>query len=120
MAANDQPEAVSVDELFDLLGNARRRFVLRYLGPTGSATNIDELARELADREADAAPTERDRLRVEQSLHHVHVPKLAAAGLVEFDGADTVARAAHTERLVASLNDADRAIGGIRRAAVDG
>lgn len=84
-----EPAEPSVDELFDALGDGRRRRTLRLLASDGSTRSV----RELADELADAAPGV-DRLVT--SLHHCHLPKLAAAGLVEFDAdRGTVRRGRH-------------------------
>jgi hypothetical protein len=73
------------DELHALLGNRRRRFVLRSL--FGQPTfELDRLAARLACWENDTdEPTETERRRAYTALASIHVPRLAEAGLVAFD-----------------------------------
>ena len=83
-------EPPSLDLIFDLLSNQRRRYVLYSLNeqPENVAT-VSELVdvvlnheRRTEDLVADAAEG-RDRVRVD--LQHVQLPKLEAAGIVEHD-----------------------------------
>lgn len=82
------PESPGLDELFDALSNERRRRVVRYLNDRRAPIALADLAREVAAREEgvatdDVGPDEVERVHV--SLYHVHVPKLADRGLVEYD-----------------------------------
>jgi hypothetical protein len=73
------------DELRDLLGNRRRRFVLRLLLER-STIGLDRLAMRLACWENDTDdPTRSERDRAYTALASIHVPQLAEAGLVTFD-----------------------------------
>lgn len=78
-------QTLQTDEVFGLLAARERRRVLQYLTNTEGSATIDELATAL-DRE-DAATTgpgtDPDRTRIE--LYHVHLPKLAEAGIVDLD-----------------------------------
>lgn len=72
--------ALSIDDRLDLLASGRRRAVLRYLrechcGPVEVGTLADYLA----------STGHGDRKSVEISLQHVHLPKLASKGVVEYD-----------------------------------
>lgn len=82
-------EQLPLDALAALLGNARRRFVLRYLQLRDAPVPIEELAEAVARWECDdldeVTPHRKDCIRA--SLHHVHLPKLADAGLVRYDRA---------------------------------
>jgi hypothetical protein len=73
------PVAPALDPLLEVLSDHRRRSVLRYLrevrGEVALATLVE------AVRGDDDAP--RDWIATE--LHHVHLPKLAAAGAVTYD-----------------------------------
>lgn len=76
-----------VDEIFDSLAHRRRRHCLYYLDGAGGAT-VDELAREVAAREAGVPPREvagTHHERVATELVHTHLPKLADARFVEYD-----------------------------------
>jgi len=76
--------ALDADELHTLLGNSRRRFVLRALLES-SPLELDRLAARLARRENDAEPTAAERDRAYTALASVHVPRLAEVGIVSFD-----------------------------------
>jgi DNA-binding transcriptional ArsR family regulator len=70
-----------------LLAAPERRLILSVLRERdGGPVTLDSLARavrdRLADSDRDRSPTKHD-LRV--SFHHVHLPKLADAGVVEYD-----------------------------------
>lgn len=84
----------SLDLVFELLSNRRRRYALYllYEQPDGVAT-IDEVTDHVAsleNRETGTAPTgdtaaaQRKR-EVQIELQHVHLPKLEDAGVLEID-----------------------------------
>ncbi|AGB38721.1 DUF7344 domain-containing protein [Natronococcus occultus] len=80
-----ETETVDWDPILDALASDRRRTALSVLADAESALSRVALARAVADREADGEPTPDavDDCRIE--LHHVHLPKLAAAGLITSD-----------------------------------
>lgn len=87
MSRNAQ-EALSQDDVFDILSNSRRRYVLYYLRQAGEPVELDELARELAAWENDTTVddlTKQQRKRVYVSLYQTHIQKLADAGIVDYD-----------------------------------
>lgn len=80
---------LTLDEVHGLLGDRRRREVLRYLldGP-GSCT-LSELAEHVAGVESGkptSAVTPDERRRAYVALYHRHLPKLVGAGFLDFDG----------------------------------
>ena len=82
------PESPGLDALFDALSDRRRREVVRYLSENGSEIALADLAAEVAAREHGIPIRETDPDEVERvyvSLYHAHVPKLANAGLVEYE-----------------------------------
>ncbi len=82
---------MSIDGLFDMFANARRRMVLTELSNRQSDVAVETLARHVAAREADATVANVPESTVESvhvSLHHVHLPKLADAEFVEYDRED--------------------------------
>lgn len=109
----------AADVLFDALANRTRRRVAWYLLDESHAS-LDELADVLAGwelAEADVVDaTRRDRIAC--GLDHVHLPKLAEAGVVEYDrDAGTVSLAAlpeTVEELARFAYEYDRAAGGPR------
>lgn len=85
---SDQPPSV-----FDALADRRRRIVLAELSERDRPVPIGDLAAAVADAEGVADP---DTDRVRLSLHHVHLPLLVDAGLIDRDReAGTVSAAAH-------------------------
>jgi DNA-binding transcriptional ArsR family regulator len=80
-------DPVHLDDVFDVLGNARRRAALRRVAE-GSALSQGELAEAIAAEE-NAVPIEAvtaaQRKRVYVSLYQIHLPRLDEAGAVAFD-----------------------------------
>jgi hypothetical protein len=79
----DRPEA-----LIELLANARRRYLWEHLRREGGEVSLREASRAIAGRELDKPPsavTYDERKSVYTSLLQFHCPKMADAGLVEFD-----------------------------------
>lgn len=89
-------EGASWDELLDCLADERRRTVVAVLRARGEATPRRALAHEVVAREEGGDPSAEAVESTLRSLHHVHLPKLEAAGVVEIDrDAGTVADADH-------------------------
>ena len=81
---------LSLDEVFSLLGDRQRRLVLRYfVDNDGTETHVDDLVAFVVQWERELGQTP-DRDGVAIALHHSHLPKLAAAGVVEVDDGSTV------------------------------
>lgn len=87
----DAPPA-SVDVLLATLSSGERRWILRHLmergGPVtiaGLAGDLDPIPGEPGRRDAAEGGTVGTVEFDPTALYHVHVPKLAAAGLVEYD-----------------------------------
>lgn len=79
---------LSPDLAFDILSNRRRRMVLNYLRTNGSEATVKELAREIAAAEAGVdteSLTRKQRKRTHVSIYQSHLPRLAEAGIVEYD-----------------------------------
>lgn len=72
------------DDLFALLTHRRRRRVLAVLRDAEEPSTLEEVAAELA-RRSRGDPGREHLERVRLSLHHWHLPKLAAAGVVDYD-----------------------------------
>lgn len=71
---------------YSLLSDARRRIALSLLAERGGSMGVGPLATMVAAREADATVPPEDLIeRVEVSLHHAHLPKLAAHDVIEYD-----------------------------------
>jgi len=78
----------SLDDLFRALAASRRRAVCRYFESTGDdVADVADLVDFVVGEERGARtddPSEH-RAEVAVGLHHVHLPRLDAAGLVEYD-----------------------------------
>jgi len=86
MASSDLE--LSEDEIFDLLSNRRRRYVLNYLLRVDRPVSIQELSKQLAMWEFDVEPdelTDQQEKRIYVALYQTHIPKLEDAGVVEYD-----------------------------------
>lgn len=105
----------AVDSQFDVLADRRRRAVLRYLDARSESVSLSDLADHLVleddAEESGALASCGDALfgrrrRVQITLRHSHVPKLADAGAVAFDiDANTVALTERGEELLARADD---------------
>ncbi len=76
------------DDVFDILRNRRRRYVLEYLREHEGTVALGDLAEALANWERedeDAYITHRDRKRAYVSLYQTHLPKLDRTGIVEYN-----------------------------------
>lgn len=76
---------VSLDTVFDLLSNERRRYALYYLDEQEGQVSIEEVAEQVAKWEADGGVPEARYDRIELSLHHAHLPKTTNADFIEYD-----------------------------------
>lgn len=76
----------SLDAVFETLASERRRNALYVLYQSAGPLSVSTLAEEVAELEgADAE-------RVATALFHVHLPKLADIGVVEYDTDDEAVR----------------------------
>lgn len=77
------------EEVFDILSNQRRRHTLHYLSQRGGKpVDLRELSRQLSAWENDVSPdeiTHRDRKSTYTALRQNHLPKMDAAGVVNWD-----------------------------------
>jgi len=79
---------ISQDEIFDLLSNPRRRYVINYLLREDRPVSIQELSKELAmwEFEVDADElTDQQEKRIYVALYQTHIPKLEDVGVIEYD-----------------------------------
>jgi DNA-binding transcriptional ArsR family regulator len=83
-------ESLDDEERRNLLSSPARRAVLTVLARNPSTMTLADLASELAATGRNASE-DADRHDLEVVLHHNHLPRLAEAGLVEYDpGANSV------------------------------
>jgi hypothetical protein len=79
---------IATDTLFELLKNQRRRDALDYLKTNGGRATLSDMAEHIAAKENDLpieGITSKQRKRVYIGLYQCHLPKLATAGVVDFD-----------------------------------
>lgn len=90
---NPQPAStgtpsLSADVLFSALSASQRRYILQYLSSASTTVTLTGLIEAVAAWETNtdtAEPAEAARTTAAVALQHVHLPKLADAGLVSFD-----------------------------------
>lgn len=95
-ATQNQPlseiESVSTDDVLDVLAKERRREVLSYLIECTDPVTVDALVAHVESAgQAGIGNENENRLAVR--FHHVDLPKMAAAGLVEYDREENVVEA---------------------------
>jgi DNA-binding transcriptional ArsR family regulator len=76
------------DELFSVLRNQRRRFVIHHLERVPGPVDVGDLATQVAaweNRVSREAVTAKQRRRVYNALQQTHVPKLEQAGIITVD-----------------------------------
>lgn len=88
--SDDGPIApcLSPDLAFDVLADDQRRTVLSYFLERDRQAELRELASHVRSSES-----HRVNDGIAASLHHVHLPKLADAGLIQYDPDEKVATA---------------------------
>jgi len=88
---------LSRDERFELLAAERRRLALAVLSERDAPLGLDDLATAVATRQSDDGAPENEVIdRTAVSLHHVHLPRLGDADVVDYDaGARRVDDAKH-------------------------
>lgn len=87
-AAGSSTDTLSRDDVFDVLSNRRRRYMLHYLQQNGEVASLGEVAEKVAAWENGTAVedvTSDQRKRVYTSLQQFHLPKMDEHGVVEFD-----------------------------------
>lgn len=81
-------DSLTEDELFTILSNRRRRYILHELMREDGQLDIGTLSQEIAAFEDGLELHEvssSDRKRVYTALHQSHLPKMDKAGVVDFD-----------------------------------
>ncbi len=103
---------LSKDEVFEILRNKRRRYLLHYLKTYDAPVEIGDLATRIAAWECNEpidAVTSDERKRVYTTLQQTHLPKMDEARIVEYDSdRGLVDRTEHTDDLNVYLEIVDR------------
>lgn len=79
---------VDLDQVFDILQNERRRYVLRYLNDNDDPLSLSDLAEQLAAWECDKDVRDisaQERKRVYVGLYQCHLPKMASASAISYN-----------------------------------
>lgn len=79
----DALSATELDEFLALLAAAPRRRTIRALDRAGTWLSVESLVEAVVAGEARPDAARRERVRL--SLEHVHLPKLSAANVVDWD-----------------------------------
>lgn len=86
--AGEETEAFPKDEIFHILQNQRRRYVLRYLEGVEGKVQMRDIAEQVAAWEHDTtldALTSNQRQRVYIALYQAHLPKLDEKGIISYN-----------------------------------
>lgn len=86
----ERTEELSLDTVFGLLKNDRRRELLRYLRDHEGRVTLRDVAEHIAAKEngiTEAQLSSKQRKRVYVSLYQVHLPSMDRAGVVEYNRA---------------------------------
>ncbi|WP_049967465.1 MULTISPECIES: hypothetical protein [Haloferax] len=81
-------DALTRDEIFDLMSNHRRRYTLHYCKRADGAVELGDLAEQVAAWEQDkeiSELTSAERKTVYTSLQQTHLPRLEQAGVLRYD-----------------------------------
>jgi hypothetical protein len=87
MSQSDR-STLTEDDVYELLSNARRRFVISHLRSRDEVVELNELSEAVASWENDVPAdelTDQQVKRVYVSLYQTHLPKLDESGLIEYD-----------------------------------
>ncbi|MDG5777256.1 hypothetical protein VB773_08925 [Haloarculaceae archaeon H-GB2-1] len=82
----DGSQTFSSTELFALCKNPYRRALLERLDERAEPTTVGEVARAIDSRMASTGQETTGSASIESTLRHVHLPQVAAAELVSWDG----------------------------------
>lgn len=96
LGARTQRNPLSKGEVFEVLRNQRRRYVLQYLKQDGRPVELGDLAQQIAAWEYETTlegVTPEQRKRVYTTLQQTHLPKMDAAGILRFDAEEGVIEA---------------------------
>ena len=77
-----------LDTVLDVCEHEHRRIVLAALADQQQSLSIDDLTNAIVKHNHHTPPTEaadETVTQIQTSLHHVHLPKLSEAGLIQYD-----------------------------------
>lgn len=94
--SNSTGEQLTEDEIFDVLSNRRRRFVIHALKRTEEPIEVSKLSTHVTAWELDVDPKEveyEDRRNVYSTLQRTHLPKLEEKDIVDVDEEENLVEA---------------------------
>jgi len=101
-------DPLSLDLVFEVLKNERRRRVLKYLNDRGETVSLSDLAEHIAAIEngkSEKALSSQERKRVYVGLYQCHLPKMDDTNVIDFDGnRGTIALGDNAEQLYPFLD----------------
>lgn len=81
-----QTPELSLDAVLNILSQRERRSTLNYLVDSSEeVVPIDEVVEQIVQAESERIDKLPNRDHLELSLHHIHLPKLTEAGLLDYD-----------------------------------
>ncbi|WP_227773838.1 DUF7344 domain-containing protein [Haladaptatus pallidirubidus] len=92
----------SLNKIFRLMANEQRRYVLYYLHEVDTATELENIALQITAWRREKPTDDVTEMELEQTmarLRNVDLPKLANAGVVEYDSRTEMARFREPSRL---------------------
>lgn len=97
-SASPSDRDADIEDLLHILSNRRRRYVLSYLQRTDdTVVELSELVDWVMTREAEFENDQHE--TVATTLHHIHLPKLAEVGLIDYDApSNTIRYDRHPDR----------------------
>ena len=109
-----KPESVSLDVVFDILSNSRRRLILSRLEEVGGESTTSDLAEYIAAIENDKPQsdlTSQERKRVYVGIYQTHLPKMDDAAVVDVDDRGAVTLGPNADPVYQFLETSDDADG---------
>jgi hypothetical protein len=92
--------SLSLDTTLEILANNDRRAIIEYLRDVADQTaTIDELVNYLVSQKSKQSDEYPGRDHVQTTLHHIHIPKLVDAGLIDYDARNQEIRYWGSDRL---------------------
>lgn len=84
--ASDRTDALSLDACLELLANQQRRTIVgMFLESQTDQAPIDEVITEIIEAEAARTGERPGHDTIASTVSHVHLPKMAEAGILEYD-----------------------------------
>lgn len=106
-------EALPLDQVFGILKNQRRRYVLRYLYEADGQVSLSDVAEQIAAWENDKdiqQISSKERKRVYVGLYQCHLPKMDGVDVVSFNKPrGTIELGENAERLQKYLDTGEKA-----------